>query len=113
MSPAQASSEAAIVVLYKTPKDASAFERYCAGTHVPLVDKVQRAVGFTRAALQRFERAADGSEPMYYRAAALWFPSMAALERGMKTPEFKELAGDLGNFASGWQDVLLSVKTSD
>ena len=91
----------AVVVLYNTPKDPAAFERYYAATHVPLVSKHQQEIGFTRATLTKFPRNLDGSAPALYRQAQLWFDSEEALRRGIATPGFKAVADDLPNFASG------------
>ncbi len=91
----------AVVVLYHTPKDPAAFEKYYAQTHVPLVLKHQKAIGFTEGTLTKFPRNLDGSAPTFYRQAHLWFDSEDALRKGTATPEFKEVADDLGNFASG------------
>jgi uncharacterized protein (TIGR02118 family) len=104
-------AEAAVVVLYKMPKDTAAFERYYSETHLPLASANQQEVGFTRIVAQRFPHKIDGSAPTYYREAEVWFPSMAALERGTKTPGFKKIADDLGNFATGGADVLIGQKT--
>ena len=91
----------AVVVLYHTPKDPAAFEKYYAQTHVPLVSKHQKAIGFTRATLTKFPRNLDGSAPTFYRQAHLWFDSEEALKKGMTTPGFKAVADDLSKFASG------------
>src|SRR6188472_4558537 len=40
-------------VIYKTPKDTAAFEKYYSETHLPLVGKGQAEIGFTRADLTR------------------------------------------------------------
>jgi uncharacterized protein (TIGR02118 family) len=103
--------EAAVVVLYKMPKDTAAFEKYYSQTHLPLASANQQEVGFTRIVAQRFPHKIDGSAPTYYREAEVWFPSMAALERGTKTPGFKKIADDLANFATGGADVLIGQKT--
>jgi uncharacterized protein (TIGR02118 family) len=108
---AASGSEAAVVVLYKMPKDTAAFEKYYSETHLPLASANQQEVGFTRIVAQRFPHKIDGSAPTYYREAEVWFPSMAALERGTKTPGFKRIADDLGNFATGGADVLIGQKT--
>ena len=91
----------AVVVLYHTPKDPTAFEKYYAQTHLPLVSKHQKKIGFTRATFTKFPRNLDGSAPTFYRQAQLWFDSGEALKKGTATPEFKAVADDLANFASG------------
>jgi uncharacterized protein (TIGR02118 family) len=107
-----ADTPAAIVtVIYKTPKDTAAFERYYADSHLPLVTASKNEIGFERAELTRFDSNLDGSAPSRYRQAELYFPSMAALKKGVATPGFKKVADDLGKFASGGLDALIGVET--
>jgi hypothetical protein len=47
----------------------------------------------------------------FYRQAELYFPSIDALKKGVATPGFKKVAGDLPNFATGGLDVLVGVET--
>lgn len=100
-APAPAGPEAIVTVIYNTPKDTAAFEKYYWATHVPLVQANQAEIGFVRADLTRFAKNLDGKKPSYYRQAELYFKSMADLEKGIATPGFKKVADDLGNFASG------------
>ncbi len=102
---------AIVTVIYKQPKDPAAFEKYYAETHLPLVGANQAEIGFSKAELTRFESNLDGSAPALYRQAELYFPSMAALEKGTATPGFKKVAGDLPNFATGGLDGLIAVET--
>jgi uncharacterized protein (TIGR02118 family) len=107
-----AEAPAAIVtVIYKTPKDTAAFERYYADTHLPLVTANKDEIRFERAELTKFESNLDGSAPARYRQAELYFPSTEALKKGVATPGFKKVAGDLGKFASGGLDALVGVET--
>ena len=102
---------AIVTVIYKQPKDTTAFEKYYAETHVPLVGANQQEIGFTRAELTRFDSNLDGSAPALYRQAELYFPSMEALKKGTATAGFKKVAGDLPNFATGGLDGLIAVET--
>jgi uncharacterized protein (TIGR02118 family) len=112
--PAAAAGPAAIVtVIYNTPKDTAAFEKYYRETHLPLVSANQQEIGFTRADLTRFSSNLDGSKPAYYRQAELYFPSLEAAKKGMATQGFKKVADDLANFASGGLTGLLAVETSE
>jgi uncharacterized protein (TIGR02118 family) len=107
-----AEAPAAIVtVIYKTPKDTAAFEKYYAETHIPLVVASQGQIGFERAELTKFDSNLDGSKPARYRQAELYFPSMDALKKGIATPAFKEVAGDLPKFATGGFDALVGGET--
>jgi uncharacterized protein (TIGR02118 family) len=112
-APAQADGPMAIVtVIYNTPKDTSAFEKYYRATHLPLVSANQQEIGFTRADLTRFSRNLDGSKPTYYRQAELYFPTLEDARKGMTTPGFKKVADDLAAFASGGFTGLVAVETS-
>jgi hypothetical protein len=82
----------AVVVLYNQPKDTAAF-------------------GFSKAVLIKFTSNADGSKPSHYREAQLWWPTEAALKAGMATEGFKAVAGDLKNFSTGGQIVLVGAET--
>jgi uncharacterized protein (TIGR02118 family) len=90
-----------VVVLYNVPKDTAAFEKYYAGTHLPLLNANAKEIGYTHAELVKFTTSLDGQAPMYYRKAEMWFSSMAALKKGLATPGFQKVAGDLPNFATG------------
>jgi uncharacterized protein (TIGR02118 family) len=102
---------AIVTVIYKTPKDTAAFEKYYAETHIPLVVAGQGEIGFERAELTKFDSNLDGSKPDRYRQAELYFPSMDALKKGIATPAFKRVADDLSKFATGGLDALVGVET--
>jgi uncharacterized protein (TIGR02118 family) len=102
---------AIFTVVYKTPKDTAAFEKYYAEKHIPLVVASQGQVGFERAELTKFEANLDGSKRARYRQAVLYFPSMDALQKGTATPAFKEVTGDLPKFATGGLDALVGAET--
>jgi uncharacterized protein (TIGR02118 family) len=105
--------KAIVTVIYNTPKDTAAFEKYYRETHLPLVSANQQEIGFTRADLTRFSQDLEGGKPAYYRQAELYFPSLDAAKKGMATPGFKKVADDLANFASGGHTGLVAVETSD
>lgn len=100
-----------VVVIYNHPKDTAAFEKYYAANHLPLVTKLAKEIGFSRAVLMKFPRNLDGSKPAFYRKAELWFDSEAALTRGTATPGFATVAGDLPNFATGGVLALAGQET--
>ena len=87
-------------VLYNTPKDTAAFEKYYAGSHLPLLFSNQKEIGFVRADFTRFISTADGKKPTFYRQAELYFNSMDDLKKGLATPGFKKVADDLPKFAT-------------
>lgn len=100
-----------VVVLYNHPNDPAAFEKYYAATHLPIVTKHAKEIGFTRSVFMKFPRSLDGSKPEYYRKAELWFDSEAALTRGTATPGFAAIAEDLPNFATGGVSALVGQET--
>ena len=110
-APAAAGPQAIVTVLYNQPKDTADFEKYYRTIHVPLVVANQDEIGFTRADLTRFTSTADGKKPTYYRQAELYFPSVEALKKGLATKGFKQVADDLGKFATGGLDALIGVET--
>lgn len=101
-----------VVVLYNQPKDTAAFEKYYAEKHIPLFASHAQEIGVTRAELVRFSPSADGKPAPVYREADLRWDSKEARDKGMATPGFKAVAGDLPNFATGGFTVLLGTKTN-
>ena len=110
---AVASPTAAVVVLYNFPKDTAAFEKYYTETHIPIVRRNAQDIGMSRAVYEKFDRTADGKKPAYYRKAELWFPSEDAMKRGMESAGFKAVAGDLPNFSTGGQSVIIAHETNN
>jgi uncharacterized protein (TIGR02118 family) len=102
---------AIFTVIYKTPKDTAAFEKYYAGTHLPLLSSNKNEIGFERAEFTKFASNLDGSPPSRYRQAELYFPSVQALKKGTATAGFKKVAGDLPKFATGGFDALGGAET--
>ena len=70
-----------------------------------------KEIGYTRAHLVKFTTGLDGKAPMYYRKAEMVWPSMDALQKGIATPGFKKVAGDLPNFATGGIVGLIGAET--
>lgn len=101
-----------VIVLYNQPKDTAAFEKYYAEKHVPLFASHAQEIGVTRADLIRFSPSADGKPAPVYREADLRWDSKEARDKGMATPGFKAVAGDLPTFATGGFTVLLGMKTN-
>ena len=95
---------AKVVVLYKKPTNAAAFDAYYAKTHVPLAKKIP--------GLKRYEISAGAvNTPQgasdYHLVAILSFDSLAAVQQALGSPEGRAAAGDLANFASAGAELLL------
>jgi uncharacterized protein (TIGR02118 family) len=108
-----AAPAAIVTVLYNTPKNAAAFEKYYNEIHLPLVVAGQDAIGFKRRDLTKFESTLDGKKPSFYRQAELYFDSMDDLQKGVATPEFKKVADDLGKFATGGLLGMIATTTNE
>jgi uncharacterized protein (TIGR02118 family) len=98
LSTTLASAEAKIVVLYGHPKDPAAFDKYYAETHAPMVRKVKAVKRFE---IAKPQAAPNGSPPAYYLAVDILFESLEALRATQATDEWKAIAADVPNFASG------------
>jgi uncharacterized protein (TIGR02118 family) len=94
---------AQVLVLYNTPADPAAFDRYYQESHIPTAQKMPglRSYQVSTGPVQAFA----GNAP--YLVATLSFDSMADLRAAMSSPEGKAAAADLPNFASGGATVLV------
>jgi uncharacterized protein (TIGR02118 family) len=93
-----------VVVLYKAPKDAAAFEKYYVETHVPLAKKMP---GLKKFQVSQGPVASPAGPSGVHMVATLTFDNMAAIQKAFGSPEGQAAAGDLSNFATGGVDILL------
>ena len=94
---------AQLLVLYNTPADPAAFDRYYEETHIPLAQKIPgvRSLTINNGPVQ----ALAGTAP--YLVAALHFDSLAHVSAALSSPEGQAAAADLLNFASGGVTLLM------
>jgi uncharacterized protein (TIGR02118 family) len=94
---------AQLLVLYHTPTDTAAFDRYYNETHVPIARKVPglRSYRINNGPVQ----ALAGTAP--HVVAILEFDSMADLGAALASSEGQAAAADLPNFASGGVTLLM------
>ena len=95
---------AKLVVLYKTPKNAEAFDRHYASTHVPLAKKIP---GLKKYDISQGAVASPAGPSGIHLVATLYFDSMDALKAALSSPEGAAAAGDLPNFADGGADLYM------
>ncbi len=93
-----------LVVLYKKPADAAAFDAYYAKTHIPLAKKVP---GLKRYEVSSGPIASPTGVSPYHLVATLEFDSMSALQQGLGSSEGAAAAGDLANFAQAGVEMLM------
>jgi uncharacterized protein (TIGR02118 family) len=95
---------AELVVLYKTPKDAAAFDKHYAETHIPLAKKIP---GLKKYAVSKGPVASPAGPSGVHLVAILTFDSVADIQAGFASPEGKAAGGDVPKFASGGADLLI------
>jgi uncharacterized protein (TIGR02118 family) len=93
-----------VVVLYKTPKDPAAFDKYYAEAHIPLAKKMP---GLRKYQVSRGPVATPAGPSGIHLIATLTFDSMAAIQNAFGSAEGRAAAGDVPNFATGGADILL------
>jgi uncharacterized protein (TIGR02118 family) len=95
---------AEVVVMYKTPKDPAAFDKYYAETHAPLAKKMP---GLRKYQLSQGPVATPAGPSAFHLIAILTFDSMAAIQKAFGSAEGQAAAGDVQKFATGGADILL------
>jgi uncharacterized protein (TIGR02118 family) len=94
---------AEVLVLYKTPKDPAAFDRYYAETHIPLAKKLP---GLRKFQLSQGPVASVAGPSGVHLIATLTFDSVAAAQAAFASPEGQATAGDVPKFATGGADIM-------
>ncbi len=95
---------AQLVVLYKTPKDTAAFDKYYFDKHVPLAKAIP---GVRKYEVSKGAVMTPAGPSDVHLVAILEFDSMTAIQQAFGSPQGQAAAGDLSNFASGGADLLL------
>src|SRR6202035_1288382 len=75
---------AEVVVMYKTPKDPAAFEKYYAETHVPLAKKMP---GLRKFQVSQGPVATPAGPSAFHLIAILTFDNMAAIQKAFGSAE--------------------------
>jgi uncharacterized protein (TIGR02118 family) len=95
---------AAIIAVYKKPKDVAAFDAYYFAEHVPIAKKLP--------GLRRY-RVSDGTVGLPVESGAvqlvaiLEFDNLEAIQQAMASPEGQATTADLGKFADGGVDLMV------
>ena len=95
---------AKLVVIYKTPTDPAAFDKYYRETHVPIAKKLP---GLRHYEVSRGPVASPAGASGIHLVATLAFDDMAAIQAAFASPEGQAAAGDVQKFASGGVDMLM------
>ena len=94
---------AQLVVLYKTPTDAAAFDAYYTKTHIGLAKKIP---GLRKYQISKGSIAGPASTGIHL-VATLTFDSLADIQSGLGSAEGQAAAGDVSIFATGGADILM------
>jgi len=95
---------ASLVVLYKTPIDAAAFDKYYAETHIGLAKKLP---GLRKYEVSHGPVLSLAGPSGLHLVATLHFDDLAAMQAALATPEGEAAAADVANFATGGVDMLM------
>ena len=93
---------AQLVVMYKTPRDAAAFDKHYFDKHVPIAKKIP---GLRKYEVNNGPVATPAGPSGIHLVAILHFDDMAAIQSAFASAEGQAAAGDLQNFATGGADL--------
>lgn len=94
---------AQVLVMYKAPKDAAAFDRYYFEKHAPLAKKIP---GLRKYEVSQGPVATPAGPSAYHLIAMLHYDDMAAIQKGFASAEGQAAVADVQNFATGGVDIL-------
>ena len=89
---------ARVLVMYRTPKDAQAFDKYYFETHVPIAKKLP---GLRKYEVSRGCVVSPAGDSGFHRIAVLHFDDMAAIQAAFTSKEGQAAAADVQVFAPG------------
>lgn len=95
---------AKLVVMYKAPQDAAAFEKHYFEKHVPLAKKIP---GMREYEISQGRVGTPGGPSNYHLVAILQFDDLAAIQRAFASAEGQAAIADLQMFATGGADIYM------
>ena len=95
---------AKLFAIYQQPADASAFDAYYFGTHVPLAKTIP---GLRSYEVTKGDVMGMAGKHAAYLVAILEFESMAAIGVAMASAQGQAAAADLANFASAGVEIMM------
>jgi len=95
---------ARLVVMYKTPRDAAAFDRHYFDRHVPIAKKIP---GLRKYEVNNGPVATPAGPSGIHLVAILHFDDMAAIQNAFASAEGQAAAADVQTFATGGVDMYL------
>jgi uncharacterized protein (TIGR02118 family) len=96
---------ARLLAMYRTPKDAAAFNKHYFERHVPIAKKVP---GLRQYEVSQGPIATPaGDHSGFHLIATLHFDDLAAVQRAFASPEGEAAAADVQTFATGGVDLFI------
>ena len=95
---------ARLVVMYKTPKDTGAFDKYYRETHIPIAKKIP---GLRKYEVSRGPVVTPAGPSGFHLIATLHFDNIAAIQAGFASAEGRAAGADVQNFATGGADMIM------
>jgi uncharacterized protein (TIGR02118 family) len=95
---------ARLVVMYKTPKDPAAFDKYYFETHIRIAKKLP---GLEKYEVSQGPVATPAGPSGLHLIATLHFEDVAAIQRAFASAEGQAAAADVQTFATGGVDMFL------
>jgi uncharacterized protein (TIGR02118 family) len=95
---------ARLVVRYKTPKDAAAFDKHYAETHIAIAKKIP---GLRKYEISHGPVVTPAGPSDIHLIATLHFDTLAAIGSAFASGEGQAAAADVQSFATGGVDMLM------
>jgi uncharacterized protein (TIGR02118 family) len=95
---------AQLVVMYKTPKDATAFNEHYFEKHIPIAKKI---AGLRKYEVSQGPVATPAGPSGYHLVAILHFDNLAAIQGAFGSAEGQAAVADVQNFATGGVDIFM------
>ena len=95
---------ARLLVMYKTPRDAAAFDKHYAEKHIPLAKKIP---GVRNYEVSKGSVATPGGPSAYHLVAILQFDDVAAIQKAFASPQGQAAVADVQTFATGGVDIFM------
>jgi len=95
---------AQLLVMYKTPKDAAAFNKHYDEKHVPIA---KRLPGLRKYEVSQGPVATPAGPSSYHLVVILHFDNLAAIQNAFGSAEGQAAVADVQNFATGGVDIFM------
>ena len=95
---------ARLMVMYKTPKDAAAFDKHYFGTHIPIAKKIP---GLRKYEISNGPVVTPAGPSGFHLIATLHFDNLAAIQNAFASTEGQAAAADVQTFTTDPPNMLL------